>query len=184
MTVMIRKALEADMESILKVLRSYECKVIHPVDNAPIDDDYGHVITVINELSALKLENAFVAQLDDVIAGFCHYKHYSSDTAKTTLMSVLPQYRELGIGRALQVARMKEAHEKGYRKMLTYCDVPKTAVWYQKNFQYVVLRTEPNHHMLHFLSGPDGPIWFIHHGSKDEYLKVLECDLDAYFASH
>lgn len=184
MTVMIRKALEEDMEPILAVLRAYKCKVIHPVDNALIDDDYGQVISVVNELSALMLENAFVAQLDDVIVGFCHYKHYSSDTAKTTLMSVLPHYREFGVGRALQLARMKEAHDKGYRKMLTYCDVPKTMAWYQKNFNYAVLRTELNHHMLHFFSGPDGPIWLIHHGSKDEYLKVLECDLDAYFASH
>jgi len=184
MAVIIRKSLETDIEPILAVLRAYACKVIHPVDNAPIDDDYGPLLTVVNELSELKLENGFVALIEDVVVGFSNYKHYDRETAKTTLMSVLPQYRAFGVGRALQLARMKEAHEKGYGKMLTYCDVPTTMAWYQKNFNYTVLKTEPNHHVMHFISGPGGPVWLIHHGSRDEYLKVLECDLDAYFASH
>lgn len=179
---MIRKAREEDVDSILSVLGAYAVKVIRPEDNTPIDDDYGPLLTVVNEVSSLDLAKAFVALHEGTIVGFCHYKNYGPATVKTTLMTVLPEYRRFGFGRQLQTARMREARESGAATMITFCDIPETALWYRKHFGYTVLRAEPNHHMLHFLPTTSGPIWCIHHGSPDETLQVLSCDLNAFFS--
>ena len=117
---MIRKAKEADIEDILNVLSGYNFKVLNAIDGAPVDDDAEDIITVYNQISELDLEHAFVALQDGGIVGFCHYKHLEEGIAKTTLITVLPQYRELGLGKALQLARMKNAYERGYKKFREY----------------------------------------------------------------
>ena len=176
---MIRKAEEADIDGILNVLRCYNFKVIKAFDGAPIDEDYGETITLYNQVSEIDLRNGFVAVIDGKIVGFSHYKHLHEATAKTTLITVLPEYAGHGLGKELQLARMKEAYEKGCKELITYCETRTIVDWYVKNFDYKVLRTEPVSHRLHFLKLKDQVIWAVHYGKKGrETLKVLTCNLE------
>jgi N-acetylglutamate synthase-like GNAT family acetyltransferase len=179
---MIRKAKESDIDSILHVLSHYNLKVINAVDGSPLDDDYGDTITLYNQVSQINLQNAFVALSDGKIVGFSHYKHLEGDTAKTTLITVMPEYERLGFGKQLQLARMKEAHEKGYKKLITYCENPLIVNWYVRHFNYQILRTEPVCHRLHFFKLKNRIIWAVHYGSKErKTLQVLLCDLEDFF---
>ena len=133
-------------------------------------------------MSEINLRNAFVALYNEKIVGFSHYKHVKEKLAKTTIMTVLPEYRKLGIGKDLQIARMKDAYNRGYKQLITYCDTPKVADWYINNFNYKILRTEPNHHRLHFLKVKTEVIWAVHYGFHEfKNCKVLTCDLENFF---
>jgi N-acetylglutamate synthase-like GNAT family acetyltransferase len=179
---MIRKAEYSDIDDILNVLNGYNFKVIKAVEGAPIDEDYGETITLYNQVSEIDLRNGFVAVIDGRVVGFAHYKHLSEDTAKTTLITVLPEYAGLGVGKKLQLARMKDAYEKGYKKLITYCETPTVVDWYIKHFNYEILRTEQVSHRLHFLKLKDQVIWAVHYGKKgQENLQVLICNLEGYF---
>jgi N-acetylglutamate synthase-like GNAT family acetyltransferase len=123
-----------------------------------------------------------VAIEDGRIVGFSHYKHMKKDTAKTTLLTVLPKYRRNGLGENLQLARMKEAYKKGYKKLITFCETPATVDWYIKRFNYKILRTEQVCHRLHFFQLKDQIIWGVHYGNKEQKsLKVMVCSLEDYF---
>lgn len=179
---MIRKADEADIEDILYVLSHYNFKVIQPFDESLIDEDASDTITVYNKTSEIDLQNAFVAVHVGKIVGFSHYKHLQEDTAKTTLITVLPEYRGLDLGKDLQVARMKEANQKGYKKLITFCESPNIVKWYIKHFNYKILRTEKIHHRLHFFKLKNRIIWGIHYGFREfQNLKVLICYLENFF---
>lgn len=178
----IRKVKEQDLNDIVKVLSHYNFKIISAVDNFPIDDSSVDKITLHNNISGLDLNTAFVAIWDRRIVGFSHYKHVKEDLATTTLMTVLPNYRRLGIGQELQLARMKEAYDRGYKRLITYCETPSTVDWYIKNFKYKKIGTEPNRPRLHFFKLKNKVIWGIHFGYrefKDD--KVLVCDLITFF---
>lgn len=178
----IRKANESDINGILNVLSSYNFKVIKAADGSPIDDDYAGTITLRNQVTEIDLQNAFVALCDGKIAGFSHYKHLEEGTAKTTFITVLPEYRGLGLGEKLQLARMKEAYEKGYKKLITFCETPATVDWYVKHFNYKILRTEPVYHSLHFFQLKDQIIWAVHYGFKEQKsLQVIVCNLEDFF---
>lgn len=179
---MIRKATEADIEGILNVLSSYNFKVIKPINGRPIDEDYKDTITLYNQVSEINLENAFVALQDGKIVGFSHYKRLDENTAKTTLLTVLPKWRGFGLGKKLQLLRMKEAHKKGYKKLITFCETPSTVNWYIKNFKYKIIGNEPIYHRLHFFQLKNQLIWAVHYGSKEQKdLQVLICDLEDFF---
>lgn len=180
----IRKAQESDVEDILNVLGYYNFKIIGAVDNSPIDADAADTITVYNQVSEMDLQNAFVAVDDGKIVGFSHYKHVEEGVAKTTLITVLPKYRNLGLGKDLQLARMKEAYDRGYRKLITYCESPNVVSWYMKHFDYKIVRSEPGHHRLHFLKVKNRIIWGVHYGFREfKNFKVLVCDLNRFFKS-
>lgn len=76
---------------------------------------------------------------------------------------------------------MKEAYERGYKKLITFCESPDTVNWYLKHFNYKIIETEPVHHRLHFLKLKNKIIWGIHYGFKEKILKVMSCDLEDYF---
>jgi N-acetylglutamate synthase-like GNAT family acetyltransferase len=179
---MIRKAKESDIDGILNVLSHYDLKVVRPVDGSPIDADYQDLLTLYNQVSEIDLRNAFVAVQDGKIVGFCHYKHQGKNAAKTTLLTVLPEFRGLGLGEKLQLARMREAREKGYKILLTFCETPATVDWYVKHFGYKILETEPVYHRLHFFQLKNRTIWAVHYGSKEQkFLQVLVCNLEDFF---
>ena len=179
---MIRKAIESDIDGILKVLSHYDFKVIKAAEGSCIDDDYTDKITLYNQVSKIDLQNAFIAIHDGKIVGFSHYKNLEEGTAKTTLITVLPECQGLGLGKELQIARMREAYEKGYKKLITYCETPATVNWYVKHFNYKILRTEPVYHRLHFFQLKDRVIWGVHYGAKaQKNLKVMVCDLEKFF---
>ena len=182
---MIRKAEESDIDEILHVLKCYNFKVIKAVEGSPIDDDYGDTITLYNQISGIDLRNGFVAVIDGKIVGFSHYKHLNARTAKTTLITVMPEYAGLGLGKELQLARMKEAYEKGYKKLITYCETPIVVNWYINHFDYKILRTEPVSHRLHFIKLKEQVIWGVHYGKKgQENLQVLICNLEKFMHKH
>jgi N-acetylglutamate synthase-like GNAT family acetyltransferase len=178
---MIRKAKEQDIEAILDVLGSYNFKVLNAVDGAPVDDDASDILYLRNEITELDLKHAFVALHNGKIVGFCHYKHLEEGVAKTTLITVLPQYRELGLGKALQLARMKEAYEGGHKRLMTFCESPAAIRWYMKHFNYKILGTEPLLHRLYFFKLKDTVIWGIHYGFNEEFQKKMVCDLENFF---
>jgi N-acetylglutamate synthase-like GNAT family acetyltransferase len=176
---MIRKAKESDIEGILNVLSSYNFKVLNPVDDSPIDDDYKELITIYNGVNELNLDQAFVAEYKGKIVGFSHYKSYENGKAKTTLLAVLPEYREHGFGKKLQIARMKHAYKNGYKILVTFTDNPKASKWYVKHFGYKIIRKEKCHHRLHFIPLSNRTIWGLHYGFYEHNkVDVLECNLE------
>ena len=77
---------------------------------------------------------------------------------------------------------MKEANQRGYRKLVTFCEGPNAARWYIKHFNYEILRTEPVHHRLHFFRLKNRIIWGVHYGFREfQSLKVMVCDLEKFF---
>lgn len=179
---MIRKAKESDIEGILNVLSHYNFKVIKAAEGLSIDEEFGDTITLYNQVSKIDLQNGFVGLHNGKIVGFSHYKHLEEGTAKTTLITVLPEFTGLGLGEKLQLARMNEAREKGYKKLITFCEKPAVVDWYIKHFNYKILRTELVHHRLHFFHIKDQIIWAVHYGSKEqELLRVMVCSLEEFF---
>jgi len=178
---MIRKAEEKDIDGILDVLAQYDFRVLNTEDGAVLDPEVGELLTLYNEVSALDLAHGFVVEENQRIVGFAHYKIIDKKTAKTTLMTVLPECRGKGWGKELQVARMREAFERGSETLLTYCELPKSIAWYRGHFGYVVLRQEATHHRLHYIPLVNRVIWGVHYGFKEKELSVMECDLAAYF---
>jgi ribosomal protein S18 acetylase RimI-like enzyme len=116
-------------------------------------------------------ERCFVARLPhDQIGGACGYDMLSPTVGKTTLLAVLPQLRTLGIGRALQLHRMRIMYRLGARRLITNCDDPKTIAWYQRHFGY--RDTGKRVRKVHPFGVPEISEW-----------STLECDLVAYFQS-
>jgi len=147
-----------------------------------VDEDWGESFLLRNEITKLNLENGFVAEHDGQVVGFCHYKEEKEAVAKTTLLVVLPAYRRHGFGKALQEARMREAHEAGFRQLTTCCEHPSSQAWYKKHFGYARVGSEPVLHRLYFFDVGGTPIWAIHYGFPEYKMQeILVCDLDAFF---
>ena len=70
-----------------------------------------------------------------------------AQTANMTLSSTVtqyyvePQYRGLGIGKALQLRRMDAMIALGATKIITNADLPESIAWYIKNFGYKIIGT-------------------------------------------
>lgn len=117
--ITIEKAKEGDRADIFRLLKQAN---MHYIPS--------------EEMPGLTYENYFVAKTDGKIVGFCGYKILSSTEAKTELMVVDKEYRELGIGRQLQERRMLDMIEKGCKTVITNSDLPASIAWYKKNFGY------------------------------------------------
>jgi 3-keto-5-aminohexanoate cleavage enzyme len=81
----------------------------------------------------------FVAEVDGDLVGVAGYRilrDQSGLAGKTTLLAVLPERRELGIGRALQELRMELMRDAGANRVITNADRPETIAWYQRHFGY------------------------------------------------
>ena len=115
----IEKARPADLQAILEVMRFFN---MHHVPSA--------------EMPALDLDRFFVARLDGRIVGAGGYTMLSPTEGKTTLLGVNPELSGLGIGKALQVARLEAMYELGAQSVLTNADIPDTIAWYKKHFGY------------------------------------------------
>ena len=88
------------------------------------------------EMPELDWKCFVVAKMDGRIVGAAGYKITSRTEAKTTLMSVHPDFRKYGIGRALQARRMRALCEQGIKTLITNADIPETIEWYKKHFGY------------------------------------------------
>ncbi|HAS09419.1 MAG TPA: hypothetical protein DCS55_02700 [Acidimicrobiaceae bacterium] len=81
----------------------------------------------------------YVAEVDDEIVGVAGWDLFERDgklLGKTTLLTVLPSVRSLGIGRALQELRMGMMRDAGAVAVVTNADRPETIEWYEKHFGY------------------------------------------------
>src|SRR3972149_10924358 len=182
MRATVRKAKKSDIDDILNVLSIYNFKVLNPMDSKPLDEDFRETVTLYNSLSEIDLRTAFVGVINGQLVGFTHYKPLEGTTAKTTFIIVKPEFRHTGLGKKLQLARMKDAYRKGFEKLITYCETPRIVDWYIQNFGYEIDRTEPVHHRMHFIKLKDKVIWGVHYGFKQfGDLKVLVCDLERFF---
>ena len=119
MEVMIEIAREEDIPAILEIMKTAN---MHHVPSPEMPD--------------LDWRCFFVAKMDGRIVGAAGYRITSRTEAKTTLMSVLPDFRKYGIGRALQTRRMRALCEQGIETLITNADIPETIEWYKKHFGY------------------------------------------------
>lgn len=108
----IEKACPDDLPAILEVMRFFN---MHHVPSA--------------EMPMLDLERFFVARIDDKIVGAAGYTMFSPTEGKTTLLGVHPDLSGLGIGKALQVARLEAMYALGAHTLLTNADIPETIAW-------------------------------------------------------
>ncbi len=109
-------------------------------------DDYAAILSVMEpwnmhhvpsaEMEELDLSCFFVARLAGHIAGAAGYKLLSPGEGKTTLLGIRPEFSGMGIGKALQDARLEAMYEAGVRRVLTNADRPETILWYKKHYGY------------------------------------------------
>ncbi len=109
-------------------------------------DDYAAILHVMElwnmhhvpsaEMDVLDLSCFFVARLSGHVAGAAGYKLLSPGKGKTTLLGIRPEFSGMGIGKALQNARLDAMYEAGVRTVLTNADRPETIIWYKKYYGY------------------------------------------------
>lgn len=151
-TILIEPAREEDRSAILEVMRPYN---MHHVPSP--------------EMPELDLDCFYVARSDGKVVGAAGYRILSPETGKTTLLGILPEYSGQGIGKELQLRRMRTMHEAGVRLLTTNADRPDTILWYRKHFGY----------------RPVGMLAKIcPFGLTDvDHWTTLQTDLDAFFAN-
>jgi 3-keto-5-aminohexanoate cleavage enzyme len=90
------------------------------------------------EMEELDLSCFFVARAraSGMIIGASGYKILSREAGKTTLLGVFPEFGGTGIGKELQIARLRAMHEAGVRRVTTNADRPEIILWYKKHFGY------------------------------------------------
>jgi ribosomal-protein-alanine N-acetyltransferase len=124
--------LPADREAMLRVLESAN---MHRVPSPEMDDfDVGHW---------------YVAEAAEEVVGVAGYRLAERDgtlIGKTTLLVVDPRAREHGIGRELQVLRMRLMSEAGATRVITNADRPETIAWYERHFGYRKVGEVPKLH--------------------------------------
>ncbi len=180
--VVIGRASEADFADMVEVLKHYHFSLLSIEQAGVIDSHEGETFTIYNEVSHFDFENAFVARVNGQIAGCCHWRLNSPIEAKTTLISVDPEFRGQGIGFKLQEARMQAAFDVGVQKLVTFCDSEKSIAWYIKHFGYEALGEEQDHRRLHYFNVNGEIVWGIHFGFPGHKNGTkLVCDLTKYF---
>ncbi|MCP4597009.1 GNAT family N-acetyltransferase [Neptuniibacter sp.] len=119
MNFTIEKAGQNALNAILKVMEPFNMHHVPSVEMGPLD-----------------LNCFFIAKIDGTIVGAAGYRILSNTQAKTTLLGVLPECSGMGIGKALQQARMREVYQAGAKKLTTNADRIDTILWYKKHFGY------------------------------------------------
>lgn len=114
--------IDHDRQAILKVL---ETSNMHHIPSAEMHD--------------LDTGWWYVAEVDGDIVGVGGWElqHRTGELiGKTTLLTVKPESRSLGVGRALQELRMGMMRDAGAAKVVTNADRPEVIDWYQRHFGY------------------------------------------------
>lgn len=89
-----------------------------------------------SEMAEFPLADCFVADVRGTVAGVAGYRILDAENAKTTLMVVDPVFRGLGVGHALQRARMDFLRSRGLKYLTTNCDDAAVIDWYCRHFGY------------------------------------------------
>ena len=122
--VVIEKASKSDYDAILKIMEPWN---MHRVPSP--------------EMEEIDITCFFVARIGRKMVGASGYRVLSQTLGKTTLLAVLPEYGQEGIGRMLQDARLKAMFRLGIKKVITNADRPETIKWYKKHFGYYEVGT-------------------------------------------
>jgi ribosomal-protein-alanine N-acetyltransferase len=115
----LRPARPEDRDAILECLRPWN---MHHVPSP--------------EMERIELDRFFVAELSGQIVGAAGYTFIAPGRGKTTLLGVLPRHNALGIGAALQEARVQAMAAQGATKITTNADRPQVIAWYKKHWGY------------------------------------------------
>ena len=167
MSVEIRPPGEADLDGLFRCLEAYR---LHRLGGAGVTDtDFAAdaILSVRNAICYIDLaEKCWVAEQDGQLLGFCcwGWRDRAQQSAKTILISVLPEVRSLGVGSLLQQKRMDEMREQGAHEVHTWSDDPRSIRWYQERFGYELIGYEPIYHCLHCFTLGDRSVWGIHRG--------------------
>ena len=165
--VAIKRAEESHAAGIFRCLSAYRFHVFGETDQVDPDFPQDALLSVRNDISHVDLaEKCWVAELDDEVIGFCcwTWRDREQRSAKTVLISVLPEARSLGVGPLLQRQRLDEMREQGAREVHTWSDDPAAIRWYQMKFGYELVDYEPIHHSIHHFSFGEQVRWGIHRG--------------------
>ena len=153
--IIIRKMTPADMAPVMDILAKWNMAPVTPSKETPDP-----------ERSTIKIGNTFVAVSDDKVVGVGSYLEVDDDVAETASLAVDPLYKGKGIGFRLQVARLKEMKDRGFLRVRTETDRPKTIQWYVRKFGYRKIGQNPKKHAF---SLANVNVW-----------TVLELDLDEF----
>jgi N-acetylglutamate synthase-like GNAT family acetyltransferase len=118
------------------------------------------------ERESLIPEHTFVALDEGKIVGVCSYLILSKDEAETASLAVSPECKGKGVGYKLQLARLKEMKERGFKRVHTETDRPETIQWYIDKFGYKKVGTNPKKHTF---SLPDVDFWTVLKLNLTEY---------------
>lgn len=158
-----------DFESSLDCLVSYRLHRLGQVGRLDSDFPEEAILTVRNKPSIVDFaQRTTVAVRDGVVLGFCCWDWLDAARriAHTVLISVRPEARVLGVGEALQIARLNEMRAAGAVEVHTWCDDPRAVNWYCRKFGYERLGQEPIHHTLHLFLCGSRSAWGIHRGHR------------------
>jgi len=151
MEILIEPAKEQDIPEIIEILKTAN---MHYIPSP--------------EMPELDWKCFFVARVEGKIVGAAGYKILSETEAKTTMMTVHPDYRRYGIGMKLQDKRMMLLIKKGIKTLTTNTDIPETIAWYKKYFGYKEIGKLKK---IHEFSRPDINEWTTLQTDLIEWLK-------------
>lgn len=88
------------------------------------------------EMRDFPLEDCFIAVRGEEVIGLAGYKILDSNTAKTSLLAVKKECREMGIGDTLQNKRIEYLRNKNIKVLYTNCDNEKVINWNIRHFGF------------------------------------------------
>lgn len=145
----VERAQPEDLDGILQIMRHWN---MHHVPSP--------------EMPRLDLDCMFVARVDGRIVGAAGYELLSPTRGKTTLMGVDPEFLGIGIGKALQDARLRAMATAGAKTVTTNADRPASIRWYKENYGY---REVGSSEKLHSFGSDEIDVW-----------TTLEMDLESW----
>lgn len=167
MDIEVRRADESLRDGIFDCLRAYRFHLLGEEMRADPDFPEEAILSVRNAICSINLEEkCWVATRGTKVLGFCcwDWRDVALRSAKTVLITVVPEARSLGIGSLLQRRRLEEMGEQGAVDVHTWSDDPKAIRWYQERFGYQLLGYEPIYHCLHRFTLGQQTFWGIHRG--------------------
>ncbi len=88
------------------------------------------------EMPAYPLEDCFVARVEGRIVGVAGYQVLDAETAKTTVITICPDWRGSGVGSMLQTHRLGYLKSLGIRRCYTNCDDERAIQWNMDHFGF------------------------------------------------
>lgn len=123
----------------------------------PSIKDWGQMVSILKvenfhniggeEMKDFPLKDCFIAVREEEILGLAGYKILNNSTAKTSLLAVKKEYRNMGIGISLQNSRIQFLKDKKIKVLYTNCDNEKVIRWNIHHFGFkktgrLIVKTE------------------------------------------